>query len=338
MKNKQEHIDEVILLKIIENRADENEKALFKSWLEASNMHAEAFEQYKKTYRLTSIGSDSRTRNWDTIVSKVKSGNRVPEYVELPGTAQPAPAKLRLNTFMRVAAVFVLLLGISVLLKLVVFDSEQLTVYGNDRSAKTPYRMADGSLVYLNKNSEISFSKKFGKADRKVTLKGEAFFEVKRNENIPFVVSTYKTSTKVLGTKFNIYSDGSEQVKVSVESGRVEFSAVREHNKVLLVAGENGTYKPGIAGVTKETSNDPNFLAWKTGILYFSNTPLTDAFRLLQKQYARVFVYDVKQGNIPALTTTFDNMPLGAVQEELNLLLNTKNEIRNDTIFFKPNN
>jgi len=338
MKNEQEHIDETLMLKIIENRADEMEKALFANWLENSELHATVFEQFKKAYQLNPIDSQSLARNWEAVVSKVKTGERVPAYIELPGMAQPFVVKRRLNTLMRVAALFLLLLGIGFLIKVVVFDSEQLTIYGNNRDSKVPYTLDDGSLVYLNKQAEITFSKKFGKRDRKLSLKGEAFFEVKRNEKNPFVISTYKTTTKVLGTKFNVYSDRSEQVMVSVESGLVEFRSDKSKEKVLLADGEKGTYHPLGASITKESINDPNFLSWKSGILRFANTPLPEAFRLLQHQYAKVFVFEGNQTNIPTLTTTLDNVPLEAVLEELNLLLNTKNVTRNDTIFIHPNN
>jgi len=302
MKNKREHIDENLFLKKIEN----------------------------------SVDPKSLSRNWDAVMRKVKSGERVPAYIELPGTAQPSPVKLKPYQLMRIAAAITVLVGISFLLKTVVFDSAQLTVTGNG-NPRDPVQLADGSLVYLNKNSEITFSKKFGKKGRAIRLKGEAFFEVKRNEHIPFVVTTYKTTTRVLGTKFNIYSDMSEQVKVSVASGLVEFSTVENNDKVRLSAGEKGIYNPARAQIQKETNSDPNFLAWKTGVLLFSNTPLPEAFRILQQQYARVFAFEVSQAPPPTLTTTFDNMPLDAVLEELNLLLNTKNVTRNDTIFFKPN-
>ena len=75
----------------------------------------------------------------------------------------------------------------------------------------------------------------------------------------------------------------------------------------------------------------------KTGILYFNETPVTEAFDLLQKYYSRVFVFRNQQKNIPTLTTTFDNQKLEAVLDELNLLFNTKNVTGNDTIYFIPN-
>jgi transmembrane sensor len=337
MKKTKEHIDETILLKIIEQRADDNEVRLFERWIKTSEMHAEAFEQLKKTYRLTSIDTLNKQKNWELIVQKVYEGKAVPDYIELPGKPFYS-SNLQMKTLIRIAAMLVIILGVSFLVKIIVFGSEQLTISGRNLKPHESYQLADGSQVYLNGNSEITFSKKFGRNDRKISLKGEAFFEVHRNEKIPFSISTYKTTTQVLGTSFNVYSDSSEKVKVSVVSGVVAFYSQKKENGVKLTAGEQAAYNPSQAKIEKVQNTDPNFLAWKTGILYFNETPITEAFRLLQKQYSRVFVFETKQTVMPTLTTTIDNQTLEAVLEELDLLLSTKNSTRNDTIFFKTDN
>lgn len=336
MKKEQKHIDESIILKVIENTADERERGLFNSWLEDSTENAEIFKQLKKIYQLTFIDEYSKQRNWESIVRKVKEKREVPDYIELPGTPIFS-LNLKSKNLMLMAAMLVVLFGISFVLKTVVFNPEQLIVSANDLNPNEPYQLADGSLVYLNGNSEISFSKKFGKKDRKISLKGEAFFEVQRNEDIPFIITTYKTTTQVLGTSFNIYSDQSEKVRVSVVTGIVEFFTDKKKDVIKLLAGEQGAYNPSIGQVRKEETQDPNFLSWKTGILYFHETPVLEAFSLIQKQYSRVLVFEDKQTELPTLTTIFDNQSLEAVLEELNLLLNTKNETRNDTIYFKTN-
>ncbi|MFC2152218.1 FecR family protein [Bacteroidota bacterium] len=336
MKKEQKHIDESLLLKLIENRADEQEMSLFNSWLETSAENAEIFEELKKTNQLINIDNQSLQKNWESVVQKVKSGNKVPEYIELPDSKIRA-FNFRNNNLIRIAAMLIILLGVSFLLKNIVFNPEQL-ISGKDLNPNEPYQLADGSLVYLNGNSEISFSKHFGEKNRNISLKGEAFFEVKRNENIPFRITTYKTTTQVLGTSFNVYSDQSEQVRVSVVTGVVEFSSRKKKNVVKLEAGEQGIYSPNLSGVKKEIINDPNFMAWKTGILYFNETPIQEAIHLIQKQYSRVMIFEDNKNEMPTLTTTFDNQPLEAVLEELNLLLNTKHEILNDTIFFTQNN
>ena len=73
MKKELVHIDETLLLKIIENRADEKERNLFENWLGESVMHAEYFEQTKKVYQLTSFDANTKQKNWESVVAKVES-------------------------------------------------------------------------------------------------------------------------------------------------------------------------------------------------------------------------------------------------------------------------
>jgi ferric-dicitrate binding protein FerR (iron transport regulator) len=335
MKKEQQHIDDALLLRIIEEKADDNDRRLFKRWIEAADINAENFEQLKKLHQLCFVDVLNKQQNWESVQRKLNGKRPLPDYIEL-ADEQHTAISIRMRTFIRYAAMFLLILGVSFMLKFFVFDSQQLTVYGKNLNPHQPYILADGSKVYLNGNSEISFSKKFGKNDRNISLKGEAFFEVQRNEKIPFSISTLKTTTQVLGTSFDVYSDLSGKVKVTVVTGVVSFYAGKKENGIKLTAGEQGSFNPRLEKIEKDQNPDRNFLSWKTGILYFNETPLTDAFALLQKQYAKVFIFDADQTSIPKLTTTIDNQSLNAVLDELNLLLTTKNVCRNDTIFFQP--
>lgn len=336
MKKANEHIDEILMLRIIENRADDNEIKLFNNWLQASEMHAKEFEQFKKVYELASVNTLNKQKNWQAIMQKVSENQKVPDYIELEAK-QHSAIKLYFNRYMRYAAIFLLVLGLGFLTKTIVFDSQQLTISGKDMKLHEAYTLADGSKVYLSGNSEISFSKNFGKKEREIILKGEAFFEVQRNEKLPFTITTNKTTTQVLGTSFNVFSDLSGNVKVSVVSGLVSFYASKKDEGLKLKAGEQGKYNPVLQKIERDKNTDMNQFAWKTGILYFNETPVTEAFDLLQKHYSCVFVFKNQQKNIPTLTTTFDNQKLEAVLDELNLLFNTKNVTRNDTIYFIPN-
>jgi transmembrane sensor len=334
MKNKQQNIDEVLLLRVIENRTDEGEKVRFKEWYDNSAENAAYFDQLKKTYERSSFDSYSADANWNQVVDKVRSGYTVPDYIELPETGLTGK-NVGWSILLRVAAVIVLAAGIGFLINNIVFNPEQLIVSGNEMKNNEPYQMADGSLVYLHGNSEIQFHRNFGKNSRELVLTGEAFFEIAKHEELPFVIKSHRTSIKVLGTSFNVFSDMSGQVKVNVVSGVVEFSA-DARNSVTLSAGEQGAFHPGTDLIEKTVVNDSNFLSWKTGVLVFKETPVNKAFETLGRYYDRVLLYDNRKDRMPAITTTFDNQPLEAVLEELNLLLNTKNEFHNETIVFKP--
>jgi len=334
MKNKQKNIEEVLLLKVIERRENDAEKALFEEWYESSEKNAEFFNQLKKAYQLSSFDSYSVAANWKQVVDKVGIGYTVPNFIELPKT-KASGNKLVMRRLMRVAAIIIFVIGIGFLLKDIVFAPEQLIVSGSELKNNEPYPMVDGSLVYLHGNSEIRFLDDFGEKSRWVVLKGEAFFEIRKNEELPFVIETNHTTIKVLGTSFNVFSDTLGQVKVSVISGVVEFFAdIR--NSIKLSVGQQGTYLPKTGNIEKTVVRDQNFLSWKTGIFNFKETPIKEAFVTLGQFYNKVLLFEAPKGKMPAITTTFDNQPLKVVLEELNLLLNTKNEFKNETIIFKP--
>ena len=231
----------------------------------------------------------------------------------------------------------VILAGFSFLLYNNVYNPKQLLVSSEDLNRNEPYHLADGSLVYLNGESSISFSESFGTKNRALTLNGEAFFEVQPNKEIPFLISTNATKVKVVGTSFNVFSDESEQVQIAVVEGVVEFFTKEEEDLVTLNAGEQGTYNPASKNIKKGSISDPNFNSWKTGILYFNETPMEEAFELLNDQYSRVLVYEDSNDEKLTLTTTFRNETLDDVLEELNSLLNITYESRNDTIYFNTN-
>ena len=90
---------------------------------------------------------------------------------------------------------------------------------------KSEVSLPDGSKVWLNSDSRIAYSMTFGTADRTITLHGEAYFDVAKNEQIPFIVNSSGLSVKALGTKFNIRSFEDEDVTVTLMEGKVLASA-----------------------------------------------------------------------------------------------------------------
>jgi transmembrane sensor len=332
MRKKQENIDDVLLLRIIEQRADETEKELFSQWHNSSDENARLFALMKRAHELSSSDRHSTQANWKQVVNKVRAGYTVPDYIEL--VSQVAERKVGISILWRVAAMVILFLGITFLLRNIVFDREQL-VSGKDMENSEPYQLVDGSVVYLRGDSEIRLPRGFGSRNRKITLKGEAFFDVVPNNELPFTISANNLTTRVVGTSFNVFSDPAGKVQVTVVTGIVEFFSGKS-NVFEIRSGEQGTYDPDNEGIVKSEINDPNFQAWKTGVIIFRGTPLDEVLGLLGQIYGKTIVFGKEMTRMPTITTTFDNQPMEAVLEELNLLLNTKTESRNDTIIFKP--
>ncbi len=129
----------------------------------------------------------------------------------------------------------------------------------------TRYYLPDGSMVWLNKHSKISFPKKFEGAERVFFLKGEAYFEVIEDTSRVFIVNAKETQIKVLGTSFNIDAyNAHEGVRLIVSDGEVLFTATNQPlETVLLTAGEKGVYSSDSSTVEKMINDNPDYLSWK---------------------------------------------------------------------------
>lgn len=146
--------------------------------------------------------------------------------------------------------------------------------------------LPDDSHITLNAGSKLIYPEQFSDSLRNVTLIGEAFFDVTSDVDRPFIVSTEKLKTKVLGTSFNIKSfKGESEEVISVATGRVlVFSEDREQeDKVVLIPEEQAVYQKG--NIVKRKVDLSEVLSWKTGVLLFKQTRLEEAVAMLERKY-----------------------------------------------------
>lgn len=157
--------------------------------------------------------------------------------------------------------------------------AQTLTVPAGQRAHIT---LPDGSRVWVNAGSKITYASAFGN-ERRVTLEGEAFFEVAKDSIRPFIVKAGKMNVKALGTKFNVYNYASEPLVVSLVEGKVKVYRDRALRKsVVLNPGERAVEVDG--EMLKETFGD-DVLMWRNGIYSFRDLPLGDILRKLELYY-----------------------------------------------------
>lgn len=153
--------------------------------------------------------------------------------------------------------------------------------------SKTKLYLPDGTLVWLNAGSKISYSQNFGIVTRDVEVVGEAYFEVTKNKKIPFNVKSKEINVQVLGTKFNFsnYADDKEAV-VALLEGKVSFVDAQEKNavgyltpnqKVILDKKSGNTVVSAVKAV--------NASEWKNGFLFFDEELLEDITKELERSY-----------------------------------------------------
>lgn len=139
--------------------------------------------------------------------------------------------------------------------------------------------LPDGTRVWLNENSEIEYPKNFTGKERTITLKGEAFFEVKRDPSHPFVISSGAIKTTVLGTSFNIKAYADKQPEVNVRTGKVKVESLQ--NTVLLERGDKAIYQAETSMLNKQKSLvlEPE---WKKVLIYVDGLTLAQVLEKLK--------------------------------------------------------
>lgn len=143
----------------------------------------------------------------------------------------------------------------------------------------------DGTTVWLNAASTLRYPNFFKGNLRKVELDGEAYFDVKHNEKIPFVVSTEKLDIKVLGTRFNVFSyKGKSKFTTYLEEGSIKiYRTFDEKNALLLEPNEMAELNGN--RLVKRVAGNKDFLLWKDGIYAFDDTPFKEIIRKLELYY-----------------------------------------------------
>jgi len=209
---------------------------------------------------------------------------------------------------------------------------DPVTINQKSGHTHTDLVLNDNSKVYLNKNSSLEYPKSFqDKSERRVELKGEAFFDVKRNEQLPFRVTVDETEVEVLGTSFNIRSRQSEnQIEVFVNSGKVQFGKGTE--LVILTPNEVGVYDKASERISKKTLEDNNSLAWHSKKLTFESA----SFLEVEKVLFKVFGYQLKVTNADiyncAITSTIDFETVEDVLQILSATMGATFTLENDKI------
>ena len=147
------------------------------------------------------------------------------------------------------------------------------------------YTLPDGSKVWLNKNSWLTYNQRFGKKTRQVALKGEGYFEVNRDERRPFIVKMQNDlDIKVLGTTFNACNYPSlNKAEVILRSGSVQVSDNGRNEHVILKPDQKFTWNEGTAEIS--SVNAMNCCRWFEHRLVFDNVKLKDILENLSHKY-----------------------------------------------------
>lgn len=164
---------------------------------------------------------------------------------------------------------------------------------GEERTATLP----DGTVVSMRGASELNYSADFGHGNRDVTFTGDGYFEVSRNEKLPFCVSVGGMQVKVLGTVFSLTApDKSEYTDIFLESGRVEVTSQLTGSKAQLAPGCSAILDRNNGELTVESTPTGIAPDWKMDELIFDNVEPDKLIASIEKIYGRKLPARVASG------------------------------------------
>jgi transmembrane sensor len=241
---------------------------------------------------------------WNNIYSRLEEDGLLSKPVMLN-------PRFRLRILTRIAATLLVIIGLGstiLYLKNHTAFAVRSVVAANANERNIEVSLPDGSKVYLNRNSELSFDKNPGLASRKVTLKGEAFFDIKSDSSKPFIIDAGKASVKVLGTSFSVLtSNHNNAVEVFVKTGRVLLSDISGNQNLVLDPGDVGTMDTKSSA--KTVNENPNYLSWNTDLLFYEGKKLNVVFTDLKKVFDIDVIADNPEILNESITTIFEKEP-----------------------------
>jgi transmembrane sensor len=325
-------IDHLISL-YLSNRASESQKQELEQWINASEANREVFEHIKK------IWSEPAEVKVDSNINKKR------DAIWAAGTGEkrikkPPASVVDISYLSKIAATFLIVLMSSWIVyqltipnkffkAAVISDAIAIIKKENPAGQKSMHILPDGTQVWLNAESTLTYPEIFSDTLRLVKMTGEAFFEVAHNKDRPFIVEASGTRTQALGTAFNInaYSED-ERVKVALLEGKVRVQDLSKAQTSILSPGEELFVSNDGADFTIHHFNYEKTFGWKKGIFVFDGVDFETFRTMVEKWYGvKVEVKGAPQKSW-ALRARYENESLRSVLRDISFNKDFKFELK----------
>ncbi len=226
---------------------------------------------------------------------------------------------------MRVAAVLFIPLAIAFFFTLNKTGMKtELQTISTPLASKTYFVLPDGSEVWLNSGSTLSYPRKFDGKKRLVKLDGEAYFDVKKSKT-PFEVETDNVKVNVLGTAFNVMNYQNTNTEVTLERGKVQLFS-NSGAQQILVPGEQAVIDLGNSSIQVHKVDTEIYSSWINNKLIFKNESLKDVVERLERWYNISIDIDDKYISDKKLTATIEFESITEVMDLLEITMSLKYE------------
>lgn len=339
-----EPIDLLISNYLSGNSSPDEEQELL-NWLNQSENNRILFSKYKMAWVKAEQNTEqTKINKWEQLREKIKNK----EIIQLEFENTIEESKDRLLHIIRYAAVIIGLIGLSALLFLLLKTKPETLVAKNvlevPYGSKSALTLPDGTRLWVNSGSKLTYDNNFGKTNRDIQITGEVYFDVAQNSKLPFIVTAGKIKIKALGTAFNVKAYPEEKiVETTLVQGLVE--VVKEGNKKTILLKPSEKVVITEAEDIKPTNDSKDLIStaedkkltqeadsnvfinknidteketsWKEGKLIFDREPLESLAIKLERKYNVHFSFADEKLKTFKYTGTFKDLSLEQIMEAM---------------------
>jgi len=322
-----------ITVKYLSAEASAEEEQELLAWLSQNGDHRRWFRSLKDAYDLGQFekhfkGSDTAAE-WLKLLRRIKP------------VAKPTPAANPFRIMLRYAAIFVL--GLLCMKVADTFFNQKQPAAVNEfttqietgKGERSKVILPDSTVVWLNACSSISYDSDFGVKTRKINMKGELYFEVRKDAAKPFLVCTDSLTYRVTGTSFNVYSFDNDNIE----------SFVLIEGSVILEIRDYGTeIKPGeiiefdktARKIRRQQTNLAIHTRWRYGELMFDKMSFENLAKRLERNFNVSFVFENEKVKNESFGGTFRHYDsLETILKVISTSTPVKYKIEKDIVYIR---
>lgn len=255
-----------LLIRFFEGKTSFEEEKQIREWMESSTENYKIFLKERKIFDAMILCVDEKS-------AAVQSSKKI--HVSIGH---------RFKRLMKMAAVIAVAIGITIFYQQNSYKYKLLAMQHIEvpSGQRIKLKLSDGTIVWINSDTKIEYPAYFIGDKRTVKLEGEAYFEVEKDLDKPFIVETSQGNVEVMGTKFNVEVDTEQE---TFTTALMEGSVKVEHNQMhyILQTNQIAYLENGKLNVT--TIKDHNIYKWKDGLICFNNESFENIMKKLEKYY-----------------------------------------------------
>ncbi len=329
-----------LIARFLEKNLNEEELTMLKSWMNESYENRKLFDQYNEVWQLSHVvfneGLYNTEAGWSSLQKSItKNRINADNRFRLVGTNQLIIWKVASVAAMLVAVLFI---GLFIHKEEKSTNNQTVTIQ-SPRGEKSKIILADSTVVWLNSESQLTYSNDFESDMRIVSLSGEGYFDVKEDRDRPFIVKTTNADIEVYGTRFNVSSYPDEQqTETTLEEGKIGVYIVGKSNPVTVNPGQRFILNKQTGETSLKQVDTDLYTSWKENKLRFDNALFGDVVKKLERWYDVKIFLDKDLVYSERYTMCIKTESLREVLKRIKLTTPMSYKIDEEKVFIYPKN